>query len=83
MYTNLTPRRQQNDKNELGECYFGQPLKSEARTTVSSAQLPSTAPRDNVTMISEAQFEVNEAFYIKQQGVRAPFTIKWPSKFRS
>ena len=52
---NSTTRRQQRDKDELGEC---QSLKSEARTTVSSAQFPSTAPRDNMTMISEAQSEV-------------------------
>ena len=55
---NLTTLRQQKDKEELGECFFGQSLKSEARTTVSLAQLPSTSPRDNVTMISEAQSEV-------------------------
>ena len=35
---NSTTRRQQKNKDKLGECYFGQPLRSEARTTVSSAQ---------------------------------------------
>ena len=63
-----TTRRQQKDKDELGECYFGQLLKSEARTTVSSAQFPSIAPRDNVPIISEAQSEVKRGSPYKAPG---------------
>ena len=55
---NSTTRRQQKDKDELGECFFGQLLKPEARTTVSSAQFPSTTASNNVIMISEVQSEV-------------------------
>ena len=70
---NSTNRRQQKDKKELGECYVGQSLKSEAWTTVSSAQFPSTALRDNVTMISETQSEVKQgALYTAAGTQNAP-----------
>ena len=65
---NSTTRRKQKDKDELGECYFGQPLRSEAQMIVSSAQFPSTPPRDNVTMISEAQSEVKRGSIYKVPG---------------
>ena len=62
MVYNSTTLRQQKDKDEFGDWLSRQSLKSEAWTTVSSAQIPSTAPRDNVPFISEAQFEVNQGF---------------------
>ena len=65
---NSTTRRQQRDKDELGESYFGQSLKSEARTTVNSAQFPSTAPRNNMTMISAAQSEGKRGSQYKALG---------------